>query len=85
MLKSLRSNKPAHDANDATAYITFEPCCHQGRTPPCTQALIRAGIKTSIVATLDPNPLVAGKGIAELASCWHCSICRFRVQRKRNN
>lgn len=53
-------------AKEATAYITLEPCCHQGRTPPCTKALIEAGIKKVFVATLDPNPLVSGKGIAQL-------------------
>ncbi len=53
-------------ANKAVAYVTLEPCCHHGQTPPCTQALIRAGIKQVFVACEDPNPLVAGKGIAEL-------------------
>lgn len=53
-------------AKEATAYVTLEPCCHVGRTPPCTQALIQAGIKKVYVACLDPNPLVAGKGITEL-------------------
>jgi diaminohydroxyphosphoribosylaminopyrimidine deaminase/5-amino-6-(5-phosphoribosylamino)uracil reductase len=52
----------------ATLYVTFEPCCHFGRTPPCTHAIIKAGIKRVVVATGDPNPLVAGKGIAELKS-----------------
>jgi len=49
-------------ANDATAYISLEPCCHYGKTPPCAQALIRAGIKKVFLATLDPNPLISGKG-----------------------
>ncbi len=53
-------------AYGATAYVTLEPCCHYGRTPPCTQALIDHKIKKVIVATLDPNPLVAGKGVAVL-------------------
>lgn len=51
---------------EATAYVTLEPCCHYGRTPPCTQALIHSGIQRIVVATLDPNPLVAGKGVAQL-------------------
>jgi len=53
-------------AKGATAYVTLEPCCHYGRTPPCTNALIQAGIKKVYVASLDPNPLVAGKGLEQL-------------------
>ncbi len=53
-------------ASGATAYITLEPCCHHGRTPPCTDALIKAGIKHVYTACLDPNPLVAGKGVETL-------------------
>ncbi len=49
---------------DATCYVTLEPCCHHGKTPPCAEALIKAGIREVIVAMEDPNPLVAGKGIA---------------------
>lgn len=47
----------------ATAYITLEPCSHYGKTPPCTTALINAGIKRVVVAMLDPNPYVAGRGL----------------------
>ncbi len=50
-------------ANGATAYVTLEPCCHHGKTPPCTDALIRAGIAEVYTACIDPNPLVAKKGI----------------------
>jgi diaminohydroxyphosphoribosylaminopyrimidine deaminase/5-amino-6-(5-phosphoribosylamino)uracil reductase len=50
----------------ATAYVTLEPCCHQGRTPPCTEALIRAGIARVVVGIGDPNPRVAGGGLAIL-------------------
>lgn len=50
-------------AAGATIYVTLEPCCHHGRTGPCTEALIKAGVKRVIVAMTDPNPLVAGKGI----------------------
>jgi diaminohydroxyphosphoribosylaminopyrimidine deaminase/5-amino-6-(5-phosphoribosylamino)uracil reductase len=53
-------------AKGATAYVTLEPCCHQGRTPPCTAALIKAQVKEVYVATLDPNPLVWGKGVEAL-------------------
>lgn len=53
-------------ARGATAYITLEPCCHYGRTPPCTEALLAAGVRRVVAALEDPNPLVAGKGMAAL-------------------
>ena len=54
------------DVRGATVYVSLEPCAHHGRTPPCTSALIAAGVGKVVVAILDPNPLVAGKGVQQL-------------------
>ena len=51
---------------DATAYITMEPCCHEGKTPPCVQFLFENGISKIIIGTLDPNPIVNGNGVKAL-------------------
>ena len=53
-------------AQGATAYVTLEPCCHTGKQPPCTDALIAAGIARVVVGSRDPNPLVSGGGVAAL-------------------
>ncbi len=58
--------KAGSKAKGATLYVSLEPCCHHGKTPPCTEAIIAAGIKTVVVGVRDPNPLVSGKGIRYL-------------------
>ena len=58
--------KAGKKARGATLYVTLEPCCTTGRTGPCTDAIIAAGIKRVVTAMLDPNPAVAGRGLAQL-------------------
>ena len=54
------------DVSGAEMYVTLEPCCHTGKQPPCTQAVIESGIKTVIIGTRDPNALVNGRGVRQL-------------------
>ena len=56
------------DVRGATVYVTLEPCCHHGRTPPCTDALIQAGVSRVVVGIRDPNPRVDGGGVAILSA-----------------
>src|SRR5687768_16031896 len=53
-------------ARGATVYVTLEPCRHHGKTPPCTQAILAAGVRRVVCAMRDPFPAVSGRGIAEL-------------------
>lgn len=80
------------EARGATLYVTLEPCCHHGRTPPCTDAILKAGIARVVVGTVDPFPLVSGRGIRQLreagvdvdvglleAQCKHMNLGFLRV------
>lgn len=58
--------KAGKQAKGSTLFVNLEPCSHYGKTPPCVEAIIAAGVKRVVVATLDPNPLVSGKGIRAL-------------------
>lgn len=68
----------------ATAYVTLEPCCHFGRTRPCVEALIAAGVSRVVAAMQDPNPVVAGRGIAELCQAGidvELGLCREAAEK----
>jgi diaminohydroxyphosphoribosylaminopyrimidine deaminase/5-amino-6-(5-phosphoribosylamino)uracil reductase len=61
-----QAEQEGHDTRGATVYVTLEPCSHHGRTPPCCDALIQAQVARVVISDQDPNPLVAGQGIARL-------------------
>jgi diaminohydroxyphosphoribosylaminopyrimidine deaminase/5-amino-6-(5-phosphoribosylamino)uracil reductase len=80
----VRAIKAAGDAGGATLYINLEPCCHTGRTGPCTEAVIAAGITRVVAAMEDPNPLVGGKGFELLRQAGvavEVGMCREEAER----
>ena len=72
-----------HRARGGTLYVTLEPCCHQGRTPPCTEAVIAAAVSRVVVAMVDPDPRVAGKGLATLRAAGLTVVCGVAEARSR--
>ncbi len=67
-IEALRAVPDSNLIHGATLYVTLEPCCYYGKTPPCTSAIIEAGLSRVVVGTPDPNPKVAGAGLRQLAA-----------------
>lgn len=77
-------NQARREALGATLYVTLEPCCHWGKTPPCTESIIQAGIANVFVAHIDPYPKVAGKGIRQLEAAGisvNVGLCEAEARR----
>jgi diaminohydroxyphosphoribosylaminopyrimidine deaminase/5-amino-6-(5-phosphoribosylamino)uracil reductase len=68
------------DVRGATVYVTLEPCSHFGRTPPCADGLIQAGVAKVVMAVIDPNPLVGGQGVAKLRAAGIEVVCGILEQ-----
>ena len=66
MQRSRRIEACTQDPIGATLYVTLEPCCHEGQTPPCTDAIVKAGIKRVVVASDDPTEKASGRGLGIL-------------------
>src|ERR1051326_9106470 len=62
------ANAPGSALGSATLYITLEPCSTTGRTPPCTEAIVRGGVGRVVIGATDPNPLHSGRGVRELGA-----------------
>jgi len=81
-MANARDNQP-NLIKGATAYVTLEPCSHYGRTPPCSQALIDAGVSRVVIAMTDPNPKVAGRGITMLETAGISTVTGVLEQQAR--